>query len=172
MVEDVSAVLLDSLWVLKGARRVDASDFLVASLRFLALFHRLHVVDSEREHVAVVDCVGDGVFVEAFPEELFGRASGRIASRFGILGENRGAGEAEHDATLEIVGYELVHCPELGAMALIEQDDGPLAGCRRVAVLALQVGVHLLYRRDDCLVILPVACELLGERRSVLRGVD
>ena len=65
-----------------------------------------------------------------------------------------------------------MHGPELGAVAFVEQDGDLLVGCLGVPVPALQVGVELLYRRDDYLVLLPVACELLGERPRVPRGVD
>ena len=94
----------------------------------------LEVVDVEFEDIAVLDGVGYGVGVEFALEEVL-RGAERLDVVFdltdgGVLREDRRAGEAEELGLGEKVLDDLVGLAELGAVALVKDEDHALVAER------------------------------------------
>jgi hypothetical protein len=109
---------------------------------------RVDVVDAEGQDVLVGDRVDDRVGVQLVAEGLLGRAQLRVAAGAGVGGEDRRPGEAEQVVAAERLGDRRVHVAELGAVALVEDDDD-VAVVDRVALVGGDEGRELLDGRDD-----------------------
>ena len=124
---------------------------------------RLEVVDVEAQDVPVLDGVGEGVDVELLLEQVRRGAHGGLLVldllESGIGLEDGRAGEAEKLALGEELLDSLVILPELGAVALVEdEDDG----------FVTQRVQHLLV--SGLVVLLPLLVALAGfiQRQSEL----
>ena len=148
------------------ALAVDVVDLLVVYVAFL---DRVAVLHAEGQHVAVVDGVDDRVLVQLRPEHLRRRRVHRVSGLLGILREDGRAGEPEHVVLLEALGDELAHVAELGAVALVEDDDHVLAVDCRASGSWLAEDGQLLNGRDDDLG--RVVAELLREHLGRPVGV-
>ncbi len=145
MVEDVAC---DDFNAPRGHERplpVDVPDLLVGD--GVVLVHGLDVVDPEGQHVVIVDGVDDGVGVKLVAEGLGRREVGAPAAA-GVGRENRRAGEAEQVVFFKPLDDELMHVPELAAVAFVEDDDD-VCGVGRVLRVFFAEGGKLLNSRDN-----------------------
>lgn len=123
---------------------VDGLDLLVD--RAPAGPDRVVVGDAEGQDVPVVDRVDDGVGVQAVPEHLLGGPEKPAAA--GVLGEDRGAGEAEEVVVLERPADRGAHVAELAPVALVEDED-EVPAINLMALVLADEPCELLDRRDD-----------------------
>lgn len=98
-------------------------------------FHRVDIVDAERQHVAVIDGVDDGVGVELVAEGLFRGFQQRVAPLPRIDGKNGRAREAEQVIVFECLDNGRMQIAELGSVTFVKhQHDAPLEdGVPRIA---------------------------------------
>ena len=91
---------------------------------------RFEVIHMEAEDIGIFDGVGDGVGVEFFLKEVFGGLTrGLLILNLhmgGVLLEDGRAGEAEELGLGEELFDGLVIIAELGAVALVEDEDDAL----------------------------------------------
>jgi len=117
----------------------------------------LEVIDVEAKDIFVFDGVGDGVGVEfALEEVLRGAERGDIPidlSDGGVFGEDRRAGKAEELGLRKEIFDGLVGLAELGAVALVKDEDHTLVaercqeifeGCLAVLLAVLVVCAGLV----------------------------
>ena len=147
----------------------------------------LEVIHVEAKDVFVFDGVGDGVGVEFALEDILGGQEGLVVAfdlpAGGVFGKDRRAGKAEELGLGEEVLDGLVGLAELGAVALVEDEDHALVaeGGELVAVLGsaslravlvalavfIQGETELLDGGDDDLVGVVVRDEAADERGGV-----
>ena len=157
-----------------AGREIDdlAGDRLVGQV--LRKVDRVDVVDAEGEHVLVGDGVDDRVGVQLVAEGLLRRAQARAACGARVRREDRRPGEAEQVVALEGAGDGGVHIAELGAVALVEDDDDmPVEDGVALVGGRVDEGRELLDRRDDDagLGVAQLLLELGGRRIRVGRAL-
>ena len=117
-------------------------------LNIIGHFYGVHIVDAERKHVSVVDGVHNGVGVELVAEGLRRGPHAEIAAASGIFCKDGRTGKAENMIFFEGMDYFQVHVAELGAVALVENDDDVLF-IRLVPGIAADEHVQLLDGGND-----------------------
>jgi hypothetical protein len=72
-------------------------------------FYRINIVDTERQYVAVVDGIYDGVCMEPVAECLRSCFQKRVASAAGIYRKNRRTSETKEVIIFECLNYFSMH---------------------------------------------------------------
>ena len=133
------------------------------------LLHGIDIIDSEREYVAVIDGINDGVCVEFVSEGLLRGFQPHVSSGSGILCEDRRARETEHVIFLEVLRDGGMHLSEVASVTFIEDNYHALLEYGVVLVLLDEDG-KLLYGRDNDTVIMMSAVLVLVLQLSLQYG--
>ena len=111
MPEDVGDDISDTSFVRQSLLAGDVPYHRVLDLLFL--LDGANVLDAEWQHILVVDGIDDRIGVQLLAERLLGRPQIRLAAAYGVLGKNRGSGEAEKEITFEFPGKGRVHSSKM-----------------------------------------------------------
>ena len=120
-------------------------------LDVLFFLNRVHIVDTERKNIAVIDGIHNRVSVELVAKGLRRGQQLHVLAFSCIGGENRRAGKTEQMIILERLDNLSVHISELAAVALVKDDNAVLAE-HLVSFVFRDKVVQLLDGRDDDLI--------------------
>ena len=123
--------------------------------------YRIHIINPERQDIAVIDRIHDGVGVEFVPEGLLGGLQVQIPARPRVLREDRCARKTEQVVLFEVPGDGGVHLTEIGPVAFIENYHHPLLEDRMVLVLLYEYGQFLYGGDNDTVVVITAALVLV-----------
>ena len=111
MFQNVVCHVSDTLCAKQRCFRVDCFHLFISYRRFF--FHRVHVINAERQHVAIVDSIHDGIGVQFVAKCLGRRLQIMMLARPGVLCKNWCAGKAENMIILEILSDTYMHITKL-----------------------------------------------------------
>ena len=146
MLQRVADNLFNALWRTHCLFNVNGSHLRIFDVGFF--FHRVDVVDAERQHVSVVDGIHDRISVKLIAKGLRCSTHIGITAGTGIDRKNRRTRKPEQVIILERLGDSLMHIAELAAVALIEDDDKMLLE-RGMPFVFTHEDIELLNGRDD-----------------------
>ena len=124
MVQNVGGNLSNTFRSHKRTLAVDVPHILVVDIR--VHIHGLDIVNTERQHVLVIDGIHDGVGMQLITKSLLCGAQNGVLAYTGIHSEDRRAGEAEQMILFEVFGDGNMHITKLTAVALVEDDNNAL----------------------------------------------
>ena len=131
-------------------------------LLFILLLDRVNIVDAERQHISIIDCIHNSVGMELRTKSLLCGSEIRISTCSGIDCENRCASKSKDMIVLEILFhldclfalFDLpsdnsgVHVSKLAAVALVKHKNNMLV-TDRVARIFVNEHIQFLNGRYD-----------------------
>ena len=125
-------------------------------LNALSFPDRVHVIDTEGQHIAVVNCIHNGIRVQLISEGLGRRQQFHVFAFPGVGGKNRRTGKSEQMIVFKRFHNFGVHISELAAVALIKNNDTMFVKDRMSPVLGNKM-IQLLYSGDDDFILAETA---------------
>ena len=158
MREDILRHLTDALGCSECLFPINRAHLLIINIIFA--FHRVDVVNTKRQDIAVINRIHNRIGVQLVPEELRRRPRRGTPRTCRIRRKDRRPRKAEDVVLLERLGDRRVHLPELRAVALIENQHH-MFSIDRVRPVLLDKIRQLLDRRhyNACAIVRQLARE-------------